>query len=66
MAKSDIDTCRQIEKQLTIVQGQMKKSAEDLEAGVPAENVQLMRKYSMEYRAMLDKVAGLAATRPAN
>jgi hypothetical protein len=62
-AQSDIGTCQKIDAQLQAVSAQMQKTSSDLQASAPAENVELMRKYSTEYKQLLDDIAGGPTTR---
>ena len=62
-AQLDIGTCQKIEAQLQAVSAQMQKTSSELQASSPAENVDLMRKYSTEYKQLLEDIAGGPTTR---
>ncbi len=61
-AQADIDSATQIKAQITIAQSEMKKQADELAKSAPAENIELLRKYSVQFKAMLERAAHIGKT----
>ncbi len=65
-AQADIDACNQAKLQLATAVEQLKHSEEETSKSVPAENIALLRKYSDQYKQMLEHAAGGGQTKPSN
>jgi hypothetical protein len=64
-AQADINQCQQAGQQLASVAASLKQSMDQMNAKIPAQNVQLMRKYRAQYEAIFRGLPA-AATQPAS
>jgi hypothetical protein len=63
-AQSDINQCQETTGQLATVETALKNSMDQMNAKVPAQNLDLMRKYRTQYQAIFQQPAA-SATQPA-